>query len=87
VLRLVASQLQQLACAGLKAVLEYSCWSWASIMALHRNVLSVVLYACACRLRVTDDVADAELLKSFELSRQKYKKRKEQVGLRDHPAS
>lgn len=27
-----------------------------------------------------DDVADAELLKSFELSRQKYKKRKEQVG-------
>jgi hypothetical protein len=28
---------------------------------------------------VTDDVADAELLKSFELSRQKYKRRKEQV--------
>lgn len=32
------------------------------------------------RLRVVDDVADGELLKSFELSRQKYKKRKEQVG-------
>jgi hypothetical protein len=31
-------------------------------------------------MRVTDDVADGELLKSFELSRQKYKKRKEQVG-------
>lgn len=29
---------------------------------------------------MNDDVADAELLKSFELSRQKYKKRKEQVS-------
>jgi hypothetical protein len=28
---------------------------------------------------VTDDVADGELLKAFELSRQKYKTRKQQV--------
>lgn len=42
---------------------------------------SAVLWRAACRMRVTDDVADGELLKSFELSRQKYKKRKEQVGV------
>lgn len=40
-----------------------------------------VALRAACRMRVTDDVADGELLKSFELSRQKYKKRKEQVGV------
>jgi hypothetical protein len=34
----------------------------------------------SCRVRVSDEVVDGELLKSFELSRQKYKKRKEQVG-------
>lgn len=29
---------------------------------------------------MSDEVVDGELLKSFELSRQKYKQRKEQVG-------
>jgi len=35
--------------------------------------------ACRFRLRVTDEVKDGELLKAFELSRQKYKSRKQQV--------
>ncbi|WIA14398.1 hypothetical protein OEZ85_002925 [Tetradesmus obliquus] len=34
------------------------------------------------RVRVSDAVADGELLKAFELSRQKYKTRKQQVGNR-----
>eukprot|EP00775_Hariotina_reticulata_P003713 gene3713-3976_t len=34
----------------------------------------------AGRLRVTEDVKDGELLKAFELSRQKYKTRKQQAG-------
>jgi hypothetical protein len=37
------------------------------------------LLCCLCRVRVTDAVADGELLKAFELSRQKYKTRKQQV--------
>lgn len=34
---------------------------------------------------MSDEVVDGELLKSFELSRQKYKNRKEQVGGPDPP--